>query len=511
VRHYPLLLLLLFGIPARAEPVATATPGWNPNIAAQVYLTALTFMAPRTLEPIALTQLTLWGLRGLTALDPALSVEARDGQLVLSSTGRVLGSVAVPTEDSAAAWVDATIALTSVAWNASAAVRKSGTAGILRGYFDELFNHLDPYSRYVPPSDAGDDRARRSGLAGAGITLIRSGNAVLVQSVIADGPAALAGIRAGDRIVAVDDQKLRGESATTVASWIAGPEDTIVEIEFRSRDGRAHHVELLRAMVPPETIFFERVGDIQIIRITGFSRRTDARLANELQRSLAAPHPPTGLILDLRGNRGGLLREAIAVADELLPAGIVATTAGRDPESSRVWRSGERQIGIDLPVVVIVDGRSASAAEILTAALADRGRAVVVGSVTLGKGLVQAIAPLPDGGELFLTWSRVLAPLGWPIQGLGVLPQVCTSLGQDALKRQLATLAEGSQPMAPAIARHRAARAPIPAAQALAIRDACPAAEGRETDLQVARYLLSHPAAYAAALLPPTGSAGAAP
>ena len=91
----------------------------------------------------------------------------------------------------------------------------------------------------------------------------------------------------------------------------------------------------------------------------------------------------------------------------------------------------------------MVDGRSASAAEILAAALADQGRAVVVGSSTLGKGLVQTIGPLPDGGELLVTWSRVLAPLGWPIQGLGVLPQVCTSLGVDSLMRQLAELAHG--------------------------------------------------------------------
>ena len=90
-----------------------------------------------------------------------------------------------------------------------------------------------------------------------------------------------------------------------------------------------------------------------------------------------------------------------------------------------------------VPVVVAIDGRTASAAEILVAALTDRGRAVAVGSTTLGKGLVQTIAPLPDGGELFVTWSRVLAPRGWPIQGLGVLPQVCTSLGEAAVQRQL--------------------------------------------------------------------------
>jgi carboxyl-terminal processing protease len=187
----------------------------------------------------------------------------------------------------------------------------------------------------------------------------------------------------------------------------------------------------------------------------------------------------------------------------LLSAGVVAVTAGRDPEASRIWRSDEGELATGLPVVVVVDGRTASAAEILAAAVADRGRGVVIGSSTLGKGLVQTISPLPDGGELFVTWSRVLAPLGWPIQGLGVLPQVCTSLGQDQLAAQLAALAQGRQPMQQALSADRSARAPLAPTQVLAIRNACPAAEGRDADLETARFLIQNPAAYAAALLPP--------
>ncbi len=134
----------------------------------------------------------------------------------------------------------------------------------------------------------------------------------------------------------------------------------------------------------------------------------------------------------------------------------------------------------------------------------------MIGSSTLGKGLVQTIIPLPDGGELFVTWSRVLAPRGWPIQALGVLPQVCTSLGQDSLSWQLAALAQGQQTMAKALEVHRAARAPLLPAQMLAIRNTCPAAEGRETDLDTARVLPIHdPASYAAALLSPTQHHGA--
>ena len=532
--------MLLFGAaPARAE--VTAPPDWDPALASAVLTTALAFMAPRTLEPVPVPQLTLWGLRGLTALDPTLTVELRDGQLALRLASRVVATAAPPRPDSIQDWADLAVAMAAASRDISMAIRHAGTAGLVRSFFDELFNHLDTFSRYVPPGEADDDRARRTGRAGAGITLLSRGGAVFVAAVAADGPGALAGVRPGDRVLAVEDQPVAGQSAAVVFGWIAGPEGTTVQLSLRSRDAPARSVAVLRALVPPESVFVERRGGILLLRVTGFNSGTDARLSHELERGTArrvavgarsvtrgpaTGGPPSGIVIDLRGNRGGLVREAVAVADELLAvtrnarrpqnrlavaAGVLAvvstgflvTAVGRDPRANRIWRSGGTELAGGLPVVVMVDGRSASAAEIVAAALADRGRAVVVGSVTQGKGLVQAIAPLPDGGELFVTWSRLLAPLGWPIQGLGVLPQVCTSTGIDRLQLQLANLAAGNQLMAADLARQHEARAPIPIAQMLALRGACPAAEGRDGDLEAAKFLIGHPAAYATALLPP--------
>jgi carboxyl-terminal processing protease len=233
-------------------------------------------------------------------------------------------------------------------------------------------------------------------------------------------------------------------------------------------------------------------------------------VAQELIRGLSDPVPPLGVVIDLRGNRGGVLQQAVAAAAMLQASGVVAVTVGRDPEAAHIFLADGRDLAHLAPVVVLVDGGSASAAEILAASLADQRRAVVVGSSTLGKGLVQTILPLPDGGELLVSWSRVLAPLGWPIQALGVLPQVCTSLGPQALDRQLAALAHGQQPMAAALARHRAARAPLPPAEALELRAACPAAEGQDADLAAARFLIATPEAYSAALLP-QAAGGAVP
>jgi carboxyl-terminal processing protease len=503
------LFVLLLIYPAHAQPFATPA-GFDPHLLTNVYATALAFMTPRTLEPVPVSQLTLWGLRGLTALDPALSTDLREGKLRLLAGQRVVTASQAPSETDIDGWAAIATNLALAAAEISPRTRRVGTQGVLQSFFDELFNHLDPYSRYVPPSDAEEDRERRTGEGGAGLRLARRGAAITVAEAIADGPGALAGIRPGDTIVSVDGRTTKGKDPTTVTSWIAGPEATELSIAWRGRDGRLHSAQLERAQVPPETVFAQRAGEALVIVVTAFNRSTDSHLRQAIADGFVGPHPPEGIVLDLRGNRGGLLRQAVAAADRLLAAGLVVITLGRDPAATRVWRSSGEEMAEEIPIVVIVDGRSASAAEILAAALADRGRAVVIGSSTLGKGLVQTIAPLPDGGELYVTWSRVLAPRGWPIQGLGVLPQVCTSLGQDALNAQLAALAQGRQQMTKALETHRAARAPLQAGQILAIRRTCPAAEGREADLDAARLLIRNPAAYAAALLPPLGTSGEA-
>jgi carboxyl-terminal processing protease len=507
VNRLTVLLVFLLVVPMHvivpADAQSVANGGFDPALVANVYSVALVFMEPRTLDPVPVPTLTMWGLRGLTALDPSLTVEQRGGMLVLSGPDGVLAGQPVPADTTPEAWAAAAVRLSAAAVEASAAVRRAGTQGIIQSFFDELFNHLDPYSRYVAPREAAEDRAGRNGTAGLGVMLVQHAGNTLVRTAVADGPAAMAGIRPGDILLSVDGALVRAMDVGTIAGLIAGPEGTTLRLSWRGHDGKVRVAEMARAMVPPETVFADPVGDLLLLRITGFNRTTATHLAEALQEGMAADHPPAGIILDLRGNRGGLLREAVESADALLPAGVVAYTAGRDPAANHVWRSETGELAQGVPVVVVVDGRTASAAEILAAALTDRGRAVAVGSTTLGKGLVQTIDPLPDGGELFVTWSRVLAPRGWPLQGLGLLPQVCTALGEAALKRQLVALAAGEQSMGPEIAAHRGARTPLSPTQMLAIRSACPAAEGREADLATAKALIDNPAAYAAALLPP--------
>ena len=498
------LILLALAAPGWAQN-RTERTGFNAPLASSVFAAALTFIVPRTIEAVTPPQLVAWGLHGTTALDPALTVQVHDGALILELGGKAQYQRAIPAAATAEAWAAAAADVFAAAWDLSPALQHAGTAGVIASFFDEVFNHLDPYSRYIPPAAADADRARRSGEAGVGMTVVQRGGASVVANVNADGPAGEAGIAVGDRVVTVDGAPVRAQPSAAVMEMLSGTEGSVVVLAVRGRDGRTRTLPLERAVIPPETVFPRRVGDVLTIGITGFSADTAQRLARELgdafQQLRGPARRPRGLILDLRGNRGGLLRQAVAAAGLLLDAGLIAVTDGRNPSAIRRWDATGGDVTNGVPVVIVVDGRTASAAEILAAALADGSRAVVVGSSTLGKGLVQTVATLPDGGELFVTWSRVLAPRGWPIQGLGVLPQVCTSLGQDGVQEQLASLQQGTLRLQAALERHRSTRAPALAADIVEQRTACPASEPREGDMLAARWLLDHPAAYDAARL----------
>jgi carboxyl-terminal processing protease len=491
------LILLCASAPLRAEMVPVGFPR---DTVAAVLETGFAVLAERYIEPVALSDMSLWGLRGLSALDPALKPELSDGSIRLKKGSRTIAARVIPPTDDPTGWGESTAWIAESAWQLSDGVRRAGPDGVIRAIFAELFSHLDSYSRYASPAEAEAARERRTGTAGVGIRAARRGNRVTISEVIAEGPAAAAGLRRGDRILAVDGKRTAGRTAAQVEAWIEGPEDTRVVLLVASGRG-SREVALSRSRVPPETVFVERTEEMLILRVTGFSRYTDRRLAHVLEEVLRGRNPPRGVVLDLRGNRGGLLRQAVVAADLFLSDGVIARTEGRHPASNREWRAEGPDLLGGMPLVILVDGASASSAEVLAASLADRGRAVIVGSATLGKGLVQSIAPLPNDGELLVSWSRVIAPAGWPIQGLGILPQVCTSRGPDDLAGQLAALAHGDSRTAAAVARHRAARAPLPAAVIADLRAPCPSAEPREGDLSAARYLIGNPAAYGAALL----------
>ncbi|MBV1835850.1 PDZ domain-containing protein [Acetobacter estunensis] len=502
---------------ASATTDAPVAVGMGPDttLLHSVFMTAMEFLSPRTLQPHTARQFSLWGLGGIGALDPALHVAEGPDGLVLMQGQDVLIRRPVPLETDVGAWADVVTDLLAAAWQHSDTLRTAGQTGLTQSVFDEIFNHLDPYSRYVAPAPAETDRTRRSGAqAGLGLAVTestvempshsggrtRSGRAFVVSAVNTNGPAWPAGVDVGDHILAVNGRSVTGRSATEVRDMLEGEEGSRVSVRFFSPvSHRMRTLTFQRARVPPETVFAFSSGSMVILRLTSFSSETAEEMSQYLDQATQDRHL-RGVVLDLRGNRGGVLQQAVTAAALLLDNGVAAITKGRDPQANHVWAVQGGDMLNHLPVVVLVDGRTASAAEILAAALADHRRAVVVGSSTLGKGLVQTVAQLPDRGELFVTWSRVIAPLGWPLQGLGVMPQLCTSRGALDSERQLKALEAGKAADSSAVLASRNVRYPVGVSRILDIRKACPAALGSDLDLELARSLIENHTAYSAAL-----------
>jgi carboxyl-terminal processing protease len=502
-----LVLLLLLTVHARGE---ASQGGFDQALAADVFTAAFGFMAPRTLERVTVPQMTQWGLRGISAIDPDLVPLLGHGAVTLLGQGQPLAVFAAPATDDPAGWGALIAKVNARAWTDSAALRRVGTQGVITSFFEEVFNHLDPYSRYVPPEAARAERDFRRGAAGVGISLGGRAGDVVITEVVAEGPGDGAGLHQGERVIGIDGVAAGRVDAQTLQARLDGEAGSVVRLSVRDRHGRLHDIAITRAPVPADTVSARIDHDVLVLQVSAFTGSTAARLRHELDQGMGRKPQPHGVVIDLRGNRGGVLDQAVAAADLLLENGLIATTVGRDPRADHRWAASAGDLAQGLPVIVLVDGRSASASEVLAAALSDDGRAVVVGSTTLGKGLVQTVGAMPDGGELFITWSRVLAPDGWPLQGLGVMPQVCTALGEAATQRQLDALNSGQEMMARTLALHRAARPNLPLAEMLAIRDNCPADLGHETDMVAARFLIDNPIAYASALAPQR-AVGAAP
>jgi carboxyl-terminal processing protease len=213
-------------------------------------------------------------------------------------------------------------------------------------------------------------------------------------------------------------------------------------------------VQITRAHVVPETVIYRKEGRIAYFRIYSFNTETTESLKRAISNARnEIGSAMEGVILDLRENPGGLLNQSVSLANIFLSEGRIVSTHGRHPESHQFFDASGNDMLQGLPVVVLIDGNSASAAEIVAAALQDNGRAVLVGSNTFGKGTVQTVLPLPNKGEITLTWARFHAPSGYTLHGLGVLPNVCT-VARASADDVLADLDAGAMPLVPVEARN---------------------------------------------------------
>ncbi|NDR57801.1 S41 family peptidase [Aliiruegeria sabulilitoris] len=288
---------------------------------------------------------------------------------------------------------------------------------------------LDPHSSYLSPDDADDMRVQtRGSFGGLGIEVTQEEGFVKVVSPIDDTPADEAGIEAGDFITHVDGDSVLGLTLDEAVDLMRGPVGSeIVITVVREGVDEPFDVTIVRDTIKLTAVRTRTQGETVVLRVTTFNDQTYPNLEsglNEAVEELGGMDKVNGFVLDLRNNPGGLLTQAIKVSDAFLDKGEIVSTRGRDPQDGDRYNAAEGDLAEGKPMVILINGGSASASEIVAGALQDHRRAIVIGTKSFGKGSVQTVMPLKGDGAMRLTTARYYTPSGRSIQALGVSPDI---------------------------------------------------------------------------------------
>lgn len=302
-------------------------------------------------------------------------------------------------------------------------------AALIEAAIDGMLTSLDPHSSYLSPEDAADMRVQTRGeFGGLGIEVTQEEGFVKVVSPIDGTPADAAGIMSGDFITAVDGASVLGLTLDDAVDLMRGPVGSeIVITVVREGEIEPFDVSIIRDTIKLTAVRTRTEGDTVVLRITTFSDQTyDSmrELLAEQVEEAGGIENVNGLVLDLRNNPGGLLRQAILVSDAFLEAGEIVSTRSRNPEDGERYNANAGDLADGLPIVVLINGGSASASEIVAGALQDHRRAIVIGTNSFGKGSVQTVMPLRGDGAMRLTTARYYTPSGRSIQALGISPDI---------------------------------------------------------------------------------------
>ncbi|MFM8606617.1 MAG: S41 family peptidase [Hyphomicrobiales bacterium] len=306
-------------------------------------------------------------------------------------------------------------------------VEKPEDAKLIESAISGMLSGLDPHSSYMDPKSFKDMQVQTKGeFGGLGIEVTQEDGFVKVVTPIDDTPASRAGLLAGDFIVEIDGDSVQGLTLNQAVDRMRGPVNSSVKLRISRKGADSFEVSLKREIIKISSVKSRIENDVSYIRITQFTEKTSDGLKSAIDQ--ATKNIPAdklkGYIVDLRNDPGGLLDQAIAVSDAFLERGEIVSTRGRNPDDAQryVARSGDLTGG--KPVVVLINGGSASASEIVAGALQDHKRATIIGTRSFGKGSVQTIIPLGPSGALRLTTARYYTPSGRSIQAKGIDPDI---------------------------------------------------------------------------------------
>ncbi len=308
-------------------------------------------------------------------------------------------------------------------------VEEVDEAELIEAAINGMLTSLDPHSSYLSPKAAADMRVQTRGeFGGLGIEVTQQDGFVKVVSPIDGTPAEAAGIEAGDFITHVDGETVLGLSLNQAVEMMRGPVGSeIIITVVREGEDEPFDVSIIRDTIKLTAVRSRVEGSSVVLRITTFNDQTYPNLSDGIAKQveeLGGIDNVNGFVLDLRNNPGGLLSQAIRVSDAFLEKGEIVSTRGRDPQDGDRYNASPDDLAEGKPIVVLINGGSASASEIVAGALQDHRRAVVVGTRSFGKGSVQTVIPLGGDGGIRLTTARYYTPSGRSIQALGVSPDI---------------------------------------------------------------------------------------
>jgi carboxyl-terminal processing protease len=318
---------------------------------------------------------------------------------------------------------------------------------LIEGAINGMLTSLDPHSNYLNAKNFDDMKVQTRGeFGGLGIEVSMENGLVKVVSPIDDTPAARAGLRPGDLITQLNGQSIQGMTLPEAVEKMRGPVNSEVTLTIKRKGRDPFDVKLVRANIKIQSVHSHlEDGDVAYIRISSFTEQSDVGLAKAMKAlKQKANNKLIGVVLDLRNNPGGLLDQAVAVSDAFLDHGEIVSTRGRRSEDAQRYDAHPGDIANGLPLVVLINGGSASASEIVSGALKDHHRAILMGTRSFGKGSVQTIIPMPGHGAMRLTTARYYTPSGRSIQAKGIEPDIIVEPAKIELPKPKAGAEEAS-------------------------------------------------------------------
>jgi len=297
---------------------------------------------------------------------------------------------------------------------------------LLQAAINGMLSDLDPHSAYLPAKEYEQlDESAEGRYIGIGVNVVIENQRIVIKNVLVPSPADSAGLNPGDIITAVDDVPVKGRKLQDAIDELAGKSGTPLSLSILTPDGENKDVALVREYVSLPTVSLQLLDQqFGYFKIAMFNRNSAPHLEQALKSLQDDGIQLRGLIIDLRDNPGGIMQQAVTMADGFLDEGVIVSTRGRNAVMQMEFKATRGQWLPDVPMIVLVDRGTASASEVVAGALQDHGRAVIVGERTFGKGSVQSVLPLRNGDGIKITTARYYTPAGRSIQAEGIIPDI---------------------------------------------------------------------------------------